>query len=268
MRLIRFLFKDLFRSLQTPGGRQFLWLLLRYTDRPRNQPFRASVGPFRFRVIDGLSFAWQYKEIFTDEYYRFQTTEPAPVIYDCGANIGMSIAFFRQQYPTARIVAFEADPAVGDVLKDNLTTNQIENVELIHKAVWTNDEGVDFGTGEADAGSMYSTEGRQHVPSVRLRDYLLRETRIDFLKMDIEGAEADVLTDCHDALGNVQNLFIEYHSYVDYPQALASILTLLEQNGFRYYIDTNQHRIRPFLIRRYKGNDIMDLQINVFAYRE
>lgn len=267
MRLLRFLFKDLFRSLKTPSGRQFLWLLLRYADRPRNQPFRARVGPFQFRVIDGLSFAWQYKEIFTDEYYRFQTAEAAPVIYDCGANIGMSIAFFRENYPNARIVAFEADPVVGEVLRENLTTNAIQNVELIHKVVWINSEGVDFGTGEADAGSMYSTEGRQRVSSVRLRDYLLREPRIDFLKMDIEGAEADVLADCHDALGNVQNLFIEYHSYVGHRQALASVLALLEQNGFRYYIDTNQHRVRPFIVRRYKGNDVMDLQINVFAYR-
>ena len=268
MRLLRFLFKDLFRSLQTAGGRQFLWLLLRYADRPRNQSFWATVGPFRFRVIDGLSFAWQYKEIFTDEFYRFETTEIAPVIYDCGANIGMSIAYFRQQHPNARIVAFEADPGVGGILADNLKTNDIHNVELINKAVWINSDGVDFGAGEADAGSMFSSEGRQRVPSIRLRDYLLREPRIDMVKIDIEGAEADVLTDCHDALTNVQNLFIEYHSYFGHPQALAGILALLETNGFRYYVDTNQHRTRPFITRRYKGNDIMDLQLNVFAYRE
>jgi len=267
MRLLRFLFKDLFRSLETAGGRQFLWLLLCYADRPRNKPFQALVGPFRFQVIDGLSFAWQYKEIFTDEFYRFETSEVAPVIYDCGANIGMSIAYFRQHYPTARIVAFEADPVIGQVLADNLKINDVHNVELINKAVWINAEGVDFGAGEADAGSMFSTEGRQRVPSVRLRDYLLREPRIDMLKMDIEGAEADVLADCHDVLGNVRNMFIEYHSYVGHPQSLAGILTLLETNGFRYYVDTNQHRTRPFITRQYKGNDIMDLQLNIFAYR-
>lgn len=225
------------------------------------------MGPFRFQVIDGLSFAWQYKEIFTDEFYRFETREATPVIYDCGANIGMSIAYFRQHYPTARIIAFEADPGVGNVLANNLQANSIHNVKLINKAVWISADGVDFGAGEADAGSMYSAEDRQHVPSVRLRDYLLNEPRIDMLKMDIEGAEADVLADCHDALGNVQNMFIEYHSYVGHPQALAGILTLLETNGFRYYVDTNQHRVRPFILRRYKGNDVMDLQLNVFAYR-
>lgn len=268
MRLLRFLFKDLFRSLQTASGRQFLWLLLRYADRPRNKPFRAQVGPFQFRVIDGLSFAWQYKEIFTDEFYRFSTTESTPVIYDCGANIGMSLAYFRQHYPAARMVAFEADPTIGQVLADNLTVNGIQNVELINKAVWINDTGVDFSSAEADAGSIYSTGQRQRVPSVRLREYLLREPRIDMLKMDIEGAEADVLADCRDVLNNVRNMFIEYHSYVGHPQALGGILQMLETAGFRYYVDTNQHRVRPFLNRRYNGNDVMDLQLNVFAYRE
>ena len=49
------------------------------------------------------------------------------------------------------------------------------------------------------------------------------------LKMDIEGAETDVIADCHDALANVHNVFIEYHSYVDHPQGLASIINTLEK---------------------------------------
>lgn len=267
MKLLRFLFKDAYRTIITPAGRQFLWLLLRYGDIRRYQPTRVSFGPFRFEVPDALSFVWQHKEIFVDEYYLFKPTQPNPVIFDCGANIGTSIAYFRQTHPTARIVAFEADPTIGTILTRNLQQNTISNIEVITKAVWVDDAGVDFGSEASDGSSMFSDAPKNRVPSVRLRDYLLRESHIDFLKIDIEGAETAVLDDCRDALSHVQNLFVEFHTYVGQPQALASVVQVIEQNGFRYYVDTNQHRTRPFLNHRYRGNASMDLQLNLFAYR-
>ena len=47
------------------------------------------------------------------------------------------------------------------------------------------------------------------VTCVRLKDLL--DDDIDFLKIDIEGAEYAVLKDCSDDLTNVKNLFVEYH---------------------------------------------------------
>jgi FkbM family methyltransferase len=267
MWLFKYLFTNLYRAIQTPNGRRLLWLFFRYAGRARHQ---AGVIPFltyRFQVPDALSFAWQFKEIFADESYQFTTDVAQPVIIDCGANIGTSIAYFRQTYPNARIIAFEADPDIGAVLAKNLQTNGIHNIDVINKAVWINEDGLDFGSGEADAASMFSETGRRKVPSVRLRDYLLRETRVDMLKIDIEGAETDVLIDCGDALAHVRNLFIEYHAYIGHPQTLGLIVRLLETQGFRYYVDSNQSRVRPLVNHRYRGNDIMDLQLNISAYR-
>ncbi|HWV30316.1 MAG TPA: FkbM family methyltransferase, partial [Dyadobacter sp.] len=94
------------------------------------------------------------------------------------------------------------------------------------------------------------------------------ESRIDFLKIDIEGAEIDVLHDCRGSLAHVQNLFVEFHSYIGNAQGLADVVKVFEENGFRYYVDTNQHRLRPFVNHRYRGNDVMDLQLNIFGWRE
>lgn len=267
MWFFKYLFTNLYRSLQTPNGRRLLWLFLRYAGRPRHQSGLISFDRYRFEVPDALSFVWQFKEIFADESYRFSTTAAEPVIFDCGANIGTSLAYFRQTYPTARILAFEAEPAIGAVLARNLQRNGINGVEIINKAVWIDDEGLEFGTGEADAASLFSETGRRRVPSVRLRDYLLRETRVDMLKIDIEGAETAVLLDCHDALSHVHNLFIEYHAYIGHPQTLGAIIKLLEEKGFRYYIDSNQSRTKPLVNHRYRGNDLMDLQLNIYAHR-
>ena len=267
MWLFKYLFTNLYRALQTDNGRRLLWLFFRYAGRPRHQTGEIPFGRYRFDVPDAFSFVWQYKEIFADESYRFTTTSPTPVILDCGANIGTSIVWFRQTYPTARIIAFEAEPAIGAVLTQNLQHNGVSGVDIVQKAVWTDNEGLDFGSGDADAGSLFSETGRKRVPSVRLRDYLLRETRIDMLKIDIEGAETAVLLDCRDALAHVQNMFIEFHAYIGHLQTLASVMQVLEDAGFRYYIDSSQGRTKPLVNHRYRGNDQMDVQLNIFAYR-
>ncbi|WP_373514376.1 FkbM family methyltransferase, partial [Persicitalea sp.] len=223
---------------------------------------------YRLRVPDTMSFLFQHQEIFADKFYEFETTQPQPVILDCGANVGMSVLYFKELYPDARITAFEAEASIAALLKENLQANGISDVKVIDRAVWTDENGVEFGSEASDSSSIYSEKGKKNlVPSVRLRNYLEDEKRIDFLKIDIEGAEIDVLADCRDALGHVQNLFVEFHSYIGHPQSLASVVQVFEENGFRYYVDTNQHRKRPFLNHNYRGNDTMDLQLNIFGWR-
>ncbi|GAB3972332.1 hypothetical protein GCM10028806_24250 [Spirosoma terrae] len=267
MWVFRFLFTETARLLRSTEGRRLLWLALRYGSKPRNQQIDVTFGRYQFRVPDALSFIWQVREIFVDEFYRFHTTSARPVIFDCGTNVGTSVVYFRQAYPNARIVAFEADEQISLVLQNNLRQNQISDVEIVTKAVWINDEGIWFGSDQADSASIFSQTDRKLVPSIRLRDYLLRETRIDMLKMDIEGAETAVLTDCRDALAHVQNMFVEFHAYLDHPQTLAEVVQILEESGFRYYINTSQYRHAPLVNHRYRGNDSMDLQLNIFAYR-
>ncbi len=50
-----------------------------------------------------------FDEIITQEIYRFKADTDAPLILDCGANIGLSALYFQRLYPKARIMAFEPD---------------------------------------------------------------------------------------------------------------------------------------------------------------
>jgi FkbM family methyltransferase len=265
---LRYLLKEPYNSLNNAAGREFVSLLFKYGNSPRHKLTKVSFGKYNLAVPDAMSFLWQHKEIFADEFYYFETTNPEPVIFDCGANVGMSVLYFKRMFPNARILAFEAEPAIAALLRQNLAQNSITKVEIIDKAVWTDNAGIWFGSESADSSSIYSNAEKKKVASVRLKDYLLKEKHIDFLKIDIEGAEKEVLNDCKDSLQNVQNLFVEFHSYINNPQDLAAVIGVFEQNGFRYYIDTNQHRTRPFTNHRYRGNEIMDLQLNIFGWRE
>lgn len=243
-------------------------LLLKYGNGRRHTHTQVEFGSFKLMVPDTMSFLWQHKEIFADEFYYFESKNPEPVIYDCGANVGMSVLYFKKLFPKARITAFEAEPEIATLLHNNLRNSNINDVTIIDKAVWKDDQGIWFGSESADSSSIYSNSEKKKIASIRLKDFLLKESNIDFLKIDIEGAEKEVLNDCRDALSHVQNLFVEFHSYIGNPQGLAEIIQIFEENGFRYYIDTNQHRLKPFTNYRYRGNDVMDLQLNIFGWRE
>src|SRR5436305_11907756 len=89
--------------------RKFLWLLMRYGNAKRFEEQNISFNGYRFIVPDVVSFVWQYKEIMTDGCYDFETKSARPVIYDCGANVGLTSLFFAKKFPGAIIKSYEAD---------------------------------------------------------------------------------------------------------------------------------------------------------------
>lgn len=230
----------------------------------RYQEKKVNINGLKLRIPDGLSFAWQYYEIFYKEYYRFTSSTDTPRILDCGANVGLSCLYYLKQHPKAQITAFEASPYVGKFLNNNLKQNGGKHVEVVMSAVWVHDKGIKLIEDKSDNSSISETEGIA-VPSIRLKDYLAKEQKVDFLKMDIEGAEIDVIKDIQSQLHKIDRFFIEYHSFIDGKQELSSILRLLEEAGFRYHLENARNQTAPFEGVKRSGD--MDLQINLFAWR-
>lgn len=255
------------KFLTNTNQRKFFILSFRYGRKERYKDVNINFLKFKFSVPDALSFIWQFKEIFVEEYYRFETDSIQPVIYDCGANVGTSCAYFKSVYPQSRILAFEPNPKIAEYLMNNIKSNQLNNIEVIKKAVWINNNGIEIGLEDADASSIYLDKNKTKVESVRLKDLFDREEVVDMLKMDIEGAEVEVLKDCGESLKIVRNLFVEFHSYTDQTQKLSELMHILESAGFRYFIMQPENRSQPFLNRKNKFNPKMDLQLNIFAWR-
>ena len=89
---------------------------------------------------------------------------------------------------------------------------------------------------------------------------------IDFLKIDIEGAEFRVINEIKDHLKKVSNIFIEYHSDIKEKQKLNKILSILTKNGFRYYIEsTGVKSFSPF--QKIEVSNGFDNQLNIYGYR-
>jgi FkbM family methyltransferase len=260
-------FRGAHKFLTNSNERKFFSLALRYGNSQRYKPARIDFLQFKFDVPDALSFIWQFKEIFVEEYYRFETNLTAPVIFDCGANVGTSCAFFKSIYPDSKIIAFEPNPKIAEYLEQNIKNNSLENIEVIEKAVWIHNDGIELGLDDADSSSIHLEKNKTKVESIRLKEYLVKEETVDMLKMDIEGAEIEVLKDCMESLSNVKNIFVEFHSYANEPQRLSELIDVLESAGFRYFVMQPENRSRPFLNKTNKFNPEMDLQLNIFTYR-
>jgi len=114
-------------------------------------------------------------------------------------------------------------------------------------------------------GHRTGAENRQFidVDAIRLRNYLNEE--IDFLKIDIEGAETDIIMDCADRLTNVSNIFVEYHSHIAEKQSLDRILNILTTVGFRYQIKDSFASKHPFM--NFSTMERMDFQADIFAVK-
>lgn len=259
--------RPLYYFIKDKNYAEFYKLLAKYGSLKRYTPIKnVKFKNYTIDIPDGPSFVFQFKEIFVEEIYKFESDTDSPIIYDCGANIGMSCLYFKSIYPKARIKVFEADPIIVEILKKNLLRNDIKDVEIIDKAVWIDYNGVYLGIEGADGGSIkLNSDKKIKVDSIRLKDFLESEYKVHFLKIDIEGAEYEVLKDCKDALHNVENIFIEYHSWKNSPQKLSEILAILENNGFRYYIENVNKRKNPFVNHGEELN--MDLQLNIFGVR-
>ena len=225
--------------------------------------------------VDGKNFEFHHSqsfyntwvEIIRDGMYEFKTKSSHPYIIDCGANMGLSVFYFAKNYPGAEIVAFEPEPPIFDILQKNIATYNLANVKAYKKAVWNEETTLKFYTDHGMGGSVanvYTKQKPVEVEAVRLADYINK--KVDMLKIDIEGSEYTVLNDCRHLLHHVENLFVEYHSFINQEQKLDELLLLLKETGFRYHIKGSFGMQRPFVERNYACEN-MDMAITIFAYR-
>jgi FkbM family methyltransferase len=215
-------------------------------------------------INDAFWYLHGLREIFLDETYKFPVVT-SPRIIDCGANTGLSLIYFRKNYPDARITAFEPDSQIFEILKKNMDSFGYQDIELVQKAVWNHAGQLPFSSDGAVGGRLVSNQGEgAMVECIRLKDLLNQS--VDFLKIDIEGAEDDVIRDCRENLANVRNIFIEYHSSPGKPQSLTEILQILREAGFRVYLkEAWENLTYPFFGH---VDSLYDLQLNIFAFRQ
>lgn len=245
-----------------------LWQLRR---RKRYVPGQIKTKLGLIKYADASTLLAGLEEIFIDEIYKVEKfSNKKPIVIDCGANIGLAALYFSLKYD-ADVYAFEPDPSICECLIKNIENlAPPKKIRAINKAIWINDNGVDFDIEGGFSGQIHQhghnlVKHSLRVPSVSLRETISNFGHVDFVKIDIEGAENQVVIDCEGVLNIIDYLFIEWHSNLSDPQMLGEILNLLKKEGFRYHIKEAFTARSPFVeIEEMCG---MDLQLNIFAIR-
>jgi len=118
------------------------------------------------------------------------------VVVDIGANIGYyTLLFAKLVGKSGKVFAFEPEPTNFNLLKKNCEVNGYKNIQLIKKAVSDNTEKTKLFLNEFNKGAHtlgHSTEFKEfiEIESIKLDDYFENfKGEINFMKMDIEGAE-------------------------------------------------------------------------------
>lgn len=235
-------------------------------DPPRHQRTSVKLLDHTFEVADGFSFYWMHQEIFCDQVYAFKPSDREVNIIDCGGSYGVSALYFKSSYPDSKITVVEADPVIFSILSSNINNTGYDGITLLNRVVGPESgQMAQFYPLGADLGRIHSGNieiPSKSIPTICLDDLI--KTKTDFLKIDIEGAETDVLSTSK-KLNLVDHLFVEYHSFEDTDQTLVDLLEILRENGFRYHIKTVFTPSNPFIKRQ--SNHGMDLQLGIYANR-
>jgi FkbM family methyltransferase len=211
---------------------------------PRFTPGSIRMLDYELQYSDLLSFCPQWHDIFVDRALEYCADAAGPRILDCGGNVGLASLFFKRRFPSARITAYEADPALFRILRANLDANGASDVETVQAALWTANGHVTFRSEGSDSGMIGTLPGAVagaavDVPSLRLRDIIANDVngRIDLLKLDIEGAEDAVLADCEPVVDRIGAIVMDLHEFDPANRQAPRVLELLARTGFTYAVD-------------------------------
>ena len=164
---------------------------------------------------------------------------------DIGAGIGMFSLFAKRINPKIKVWSIEPNPAIFEILKKNLNHNNLHGVNTLNKAIMSESGKIEFYI-PAGNDFSYATYNKnileeKNIPftSVIVESSDLRlETKLDFdvIKIDVEGAELEVLKGVQEKIRNCKFLFIEIMK-----ENKNDVFMLLKKLSFDVIIDSNEY---------------------------
>lgn len=199
----------------------------------------------RFKVrsskVAGIYDRRVFNEIFIHEYYTPKGFEirKGDTVLDIGGHIGAFTVFASKL--ADKVYVFEPVPFNFELLKENLELNGLKNVVVAQKAL-SNKKGMSkiFLSGSNLAThSFYKSWAADQTESIdvsttTLEDFVFENEikKIDFLKMDVEGAEYEILPLINGKLlDKIKKMVIETHD-IDKDSNIETVKKLMTEKGF------------------------------------
>ena len=197
------------------------WRMVSSADRDRVIQVYLKPAQGHVWIRPGTSDVECLKKVFLEIEYALPFDFSPRLIVDAGANIGMATLYFASKFPNAKIVAVEPEQSNFEILYKNCA--HLPNVTLIQAALWPLEEPVwienpaDDKWSFAVSRSAVSAAHGLSVPAVTVSTLLQKSgcEQIDWLKLDIEGAESELFsTNVEPWIKKVKIITIELHDFV------------------------------------------------------
>ena len=174
-----------------------------------------------YEFPNSLTIPHVEKELNEDVYglnnLQFESND---IVLDLGGHVGMFTIFLAKKFPNIQIYTFEANPLNFEFLEKNIELNNISNVKIFNKAVFSkSNERIKIcaqTNGNSGGSSIFRPSSWNgswvEIETISLSDIFKNENlqNCKFLKIDIEGAEFDVLYNFED-FDKIENIGIEFH---------------------------------------------------------
>jgi FkbM family methyltransferase len=183
-----------------------------------------------------VDYVMLWDTFFHQYHLPVRPPENVRFVLDLGANIGLTALSLAHRFPQARVVAVEMDAENVALCARNLAPLH-PRCQVLHAAVWSEPGEIEYfadatrlsGHRVAELGTALGRETRR-APAKTLSE-IMREcdiAQVDYLKMDIEGAEAAVLQPPLDWARRVRSLGLEIHPPATYDRCAEA----LRREGF------------------------------------
>lgn len=190
----------------------------------------------------------------TEMNFFKNTIKEGWTVLDIGANIGYpSLLLSKLVGKKGKVIAFEPDKDNVQMLKKNIRVNNSKNIIVVPMAVSDHTGVGTLYISDSHSGDhrIYSSDEKrktQKIKTICLDDYFKSKSKIDFIQMDVQGAEELVFTGMERVLSENKkiNILLEF-----WPEALRKIgssprdfLEMIKSLGFKLrYIDENSGKL-------------------------
>ncbi len=189
-----------------------------------------------------------FNEIFWKKTYSIPSNylKNPHTIIDLGAHVGFTSVFYSLQYPDSKVYSVEASKKNFNILKENVKT--FENITAINKVIYPSDGQILFDDSGVSYNTKISSKG-DLMESISMNTLMntYNIEKIDLIKIDIEGAEKELLKSNNSWLEITDNIIIELHLPYDIDELKSDlgnfdfkIITPNKENGLKNIFATKQ----------------------------
>lgn len=200
--------------------------------------------------------------------------QPGMTVVDVGANIGyLSLLAARLVGPTGRVYAVEAAPDNLAFLKQNIKLNKIENIEVVPYAAGSQYRQRAFHLrSRGDLHGFYDHPMDEKIKTITVEEHPLDEVirnKVDFVKIDVEGGEIEVLRGMRRILGSNPNIKLILEWFPEMlrraGQSPVLLVETLEEMNFQLSLIEEERSVTEIITLLQKSQLNSEWRTNIYA---